>query len=138
MFVYASTLKEAMFNLKTTLGVSKDFYQHCKAFLIHGTGQGSTNLPIIWLIISSTLFDIHEKLSNGATFSDTIQQVEVHITLVGFIDDVTGQTDNFHNDNATPEGLIHLMQEGAQLWEDLLWLTGGLLELDMFLPFHLV
>eukprot|EP00957_Ditylum_brightwellii_P195794 14916949-Ditylum_brightwellii.AAC.1 len=58
------------------LGVSNDYYQHCEAFPIYGTGRGSTNLPTIWFIISSTLFDIHEELSNGATFSDTIQEVE--------------------------------------------------------------
>eukprot|EP00957_Ditylum_brightwellii_P187771 14297405-Ditylum_brightwellii.AAC.1 len=107
-----------------TLGVSEDFYQHCEAFLIYSTGQGSTNLPTIWLIISSSLFDIHKELSNRATFSDTIQEVEVHITLVGFVDDITVQTNNFYNENAAPEELIRLMQEDAQLWSDLLWLTG--------------
>ena len=54
----------------------------------------------------------------------------MHITLVGFVDDVTGQTNNFYNENVTPARLIHLMQEDAQVWSDLLWLTGGLLELD--------
>eukprot|EP00957_Ditylum_brightwellii_P210834 15365453-Ditylum_brightwellii.AAC.1 len=58
------------------LGVSKDYNQHCEAFLIYGTGQDSTNLPTIWLIISSTLFNIHGELSNGVTFSVTIQEVE--------------------------------------------------------------
>eukprot|EP00957_Ditylum_brightwellii_P192329 14641259-Ditylum_brightwellii.AAC.1 len=58
------------------LGVSDDYYQYFEAFPIYGTGQGSTNLPTIWLIISSTLFDIHKELSNGATFSDAIQEVE--------------------------------------------------------------
>eukprot|EP00957_Ditylum_brightwellii_P090188 6868935-Ditylum_brightwellii.AAC.1 len=93
-FVHASTLEEARFKLKMSLGVSEDFYQHCEVFLSYGTGQGSTNLLTIWLIISSTLFDIHEELSNGAIFSDTIQEIEVHITIVGFVDDVTGQTNN--------------------------------------------
>eukprot|EP00957_Ditylum_brightwellii_P093452 7117000-Ditylum_brightwellii.AAC.1 len=83
-------------------------------FLIYGTGQGSTNSPTIWLMISSTLFNIHEKLSNGAIFSDTVQEIEVHITLVGFVDDVTGQTNGFYNKDVTPEELIHLMQEDAQ------------------------
>ena len=114
-FVHASTLAEAKFKLKTALGLSKDYYQHYEAFLIYDTGQGSTNLPTIWLIISSTLFNIHKELSNGATFSDTIQEVEVHITLVGCADDVTGQTNDFYNKNATPEELIHLMQEDAQV-----------------------
>eukprot|EP00957_Ditylum_brightwellii_P122831 9366730-Ditylum_brightwellii.AAC.1 len=69
-------MAEAKFKLKTALWVSNDYYQHCEAFPIYGRGQGSTNLPTIWLIISSTLFDIHKELSNGATFSDTIQEVE--------------------------------------------------------------
>eukprot|EP00957_Ditylum_brightwellii_P187388 14271651-Ditylum_brightwellii.AAC.1 len=58
------------------LGVSNDYYQHCEMFPIYGTGQGSANLPSIRFIIRSTLFDIHKELSNGATFSDTIQEVE--------------------------------------------------------------
>eukprot|EP00957_Ditylum_brightwellii_P085865 6532291-Ditylum_brightwellii.AAC.1 len=96
------------------MGVSNDYYQHRKMFPIYGTGQGSTTLLTIWLIISSTLFGIHEELSNGATFSDTLQEIEVHITLVGFVDDITGQTNNFYNKDVTPEELIHLMQEDAQ------------------------
>eukprot|EP00957_Ditylum_brightwellii_P100988 7697163-Ditylum_brightwellii.AAC.2 len=75
-FVHATTLAEAKFKLKTALGVSKDYYQHCEASPIYGTGQGSTNLPTIWLTISSTLFDIHEELNHGAMFSDIIQEVE--------------------------------------------------------------
>eukprot|EP00957_Ditylum_brightwellii_P066681 5060174-Ditylum_brightwellii.AAC.1 len=83
-------------------------------FPIYDTGKGSTNSPTIWLIIRSTLFDIHEELSNGAIFSNTVQKIEVHITLVGFVDDVTGQTIDFYNENVTPDMLIHLMQEDAQ------------------------
>eukprot|EP00957_Ditylum_brightwellii_P006857 519138-Ditylum_brightwellii.AAC.1 len=83
-------------------------------FPIYGTGQRSANSPTIWLLISSTLFDIHKELSNGATFSDTLQEIEVHITFVGFVNDVTGQTNDFYNENVTPVELIHLMQEDAQ------------------------
>eukprot|EP00957_Ditylum_brightwellii_P174651 13298337-Ditylum_brightwellii.AAC.1 len=97
------------------LEVSNDFYQHCEVFPIYGTGQGSTNLPIMWLIISSTLFNIYKELGNGATFCDTLQQVEVHITLVGFVNDTAGQANDFQNNHVTPEELIMLMQEDAQL-----------------------
>eukprot|EP00957_Ditylum_brightwellii_P029260 2211800-Ditylum_brightwellii.AAC.1 len=58
-----------------SLRVTDKFYQHCQAYPIYGTGQGSTNSPIIWLIISSTLFDIHDKLSHGATFCDPLQKI---------------------------------------------------------------
>eukprot|EP00957_Ditylum_brightwellii_P134434 10249420-Ditylum_brightwellii.AAC.1 len=86
-----------------TLRVSDDYYQHCEAFPIYGTGQGNTNLPTIWLIISFTLFNIHKELSNGGTFSDTIQEVE---------------TNDFYNENTTPEELFSLVQEDAQFFHD--------------------
>eukprot|EP00957_Ditylum_brightwellii_P031647 2400208-Ditylum_brightwellii.AAC.2 len=115
MFLHAQTLEEAKFKLKTALGVSVEFYQHCQAFPICGMGQGSTNSPTIWLIVSSTLFDIHGKLGNGANFCDLIQFITVHASMVGFVDDVMGQTNHFHNNHAMPEQLIELMQHDAQL-----------------------
>eukprot|EP00957_Ditylum_brightwellii_P172890 13162357-Ditylum_brightwellii.AAC.1 len=123
-FVHALTLAEAKFKLKTALGVSDDFYQHCQAFPIYGTGQGSTNSPTIWLIISSILFDIHEKLGKYATFCNPMQLIYVHITIVEFVDDTIGQTNKFDDNNATPEELINLMQHDTQLWSDLLWVSG--------------
>eukprot|EP00957_Ditylum_brightwellii_P094368 7185142-Ditylum_brightwellii.AAC.1 len=83
-------------------------------FPIYGTGEGSANSPTIWLIISSTLIDIHEELSNEATFSNTVQEIEVHIALVEFVNDAIGQTNDFYDNDVTPEELIHLMQEDAQ------------------------
>eukprot|EP00957_Ditylum_brightwellii_P153122 11655218-Ditylum_brightwellii.AAC.1 len=81
------------------LGVNDTFYQHCEAFPIYGMGQGSMNSPIIWLIISSTPFVIHKELGNGVTFYNTPQQVEVHITVVGFVNDTTGQANDFQNNH---------------------------------------
>jgi hypothetical protein len=57
--VHARTLQEARYLLKTKLGVSNEFYSHCRAFPIYGTGQGSGNSPMIWCFISSMLFTIH-------------------------------------------------------------------------------
>eukprot|EP00957_Ditylum_brightwellii_P171491 13055282-Ditylum_brightwellii.AAC.1 len=128
-FVHASRLAEVKFKLKTALGVSDDFYQHYQAFPIYGTGQGSTKSSAIWLIISSTLFDIHEKLSKGTKCCDPMLTIHVHITVMGFVDDTTGQTNKFYDNNATPEELIHLIQHNAQLWSDLLWVSVGLLVL---------
>eukprot|EP00957_Ditylum_brightwellii_P178793 13619275-Ditylum_brightwellii.AAC.1 len=78
MFVHAQTLEEVKIKLKTALGVSDEFYQHCQAFLIYGMDQGSTNSPTIWSIIRSTIFDIHGELGNGAIFCDLPQFVTVH------------------------------------------------------------
>eukprot|EP00957_Ditylum_brightwellii_P022957 1732835-Ditylum_brightwellii.AAC.1 len=114
-FVHANTLAEANFKLKTALSVSKDFYQHCTAFLIFGTGQGSTNSPMILLIISSTLFDIHENLGHRANFCDTLNEIQVHISTVGFVDDTASQANMFYDDVSTPEDILKLMQHDDQL-----------------------
>eukprot|EP00957_Ditylum_brightwellii_P005071 385453-Ditylum_brightwellii.AAC.1 len=57
--------------------------------------------------------------------------------MVGFVDDTTGQTNNFENNNATLKELIEQMTKDAQIWSDLLWISGGLLELDKCL-YHLI
>eukprot|EP00957_Ditylum_brightwellii_P174930 13319954-Ditylum_brightwellii.AAC.1 len=67
-FVHAQTLKEAKYRLKTALGVSNEYYQHCTTFLIYSSGQEATNSPGIWLTICSTIGDIYEQSANGAEF----------------------------------------------------------------------
>jgi hypothetical protein len=50
--------------------------------------------------------------------------------MVGFVDDSTGQVNTFEsNEQPTPELLAALMKIDAQLWSDLLWVSGGRLEL---------
>jgi hypothetical protein len=128
--VHATTLKEAKYKLKTALGVSEAEYSHEDAFPIYGTGQGSTNSPIIWIIISSTLFDIHMKHANGASFCSPDGSVEIAFSIVGFVDDSNCQTNDFTADpQPSPAALAKLAEEDAKLWASLLWLSGGYLEL---------
>jgi hypothetical protein len=47
IFIHAQTLEEAEFKLKTSTKISETTYKHCTKFTKHGTGQGSTNSPII-------------------------------------------------------------------------------------------
>jgi hypothetical protein len=50
--------------------------------------------------------------------------------MIGFVDDSMGQANAFVLDNQPPaEHLVALMQSDAQLWNDLLWASGGALEL---------
>jgi hypothetical protein len=131
VFVHASTLAETKYKLKTSLGVSDEFYENCEAFPIYGTGQGSGNSPAIWCIISSVLFSCHQDQGHGAYFCTPDQEMSVSLSMIGFVDDSTGQANSFvQNDQSQPELLRAIMQLDAQLWNDLLWLSGGLLELS--------
>jgi hypothetical protein len=53
VLVNCNTLEQAKFRIKTTIGVSEDWYAHSEAFPIHGTGQGSGNSPTIWCFVCS-------------------------------------------------------------------------------------
>jgi hypothetical protein len=49
--------------------------------------------------------------------------------MVGFVDDSTGTVNDFANNAMTVEQLLQCLQLDAQLWNDLLWCSGGMLEL---------
>jgi hypothetical protein len=128
IFVHAQTLEEAEFKLKTSTKISETSYRHCIKFPIHGTGQGSTNSPIIWCFISSVLFESHNTRAHGMKFESPDGEYVVRFNMVGFVDDsicITGG-----NKDDTLQELLAKMKDDAQLWHDLLWCSGGKLELS--------
>ena len=128
--VHASTLQNARFHLKTASGVSDRYYSPCKQFPIHGTGQGSGNSPSIWLFISSTLFDVHSSLAHGVRFVSPDGQLQVKFSMVGFVDDSTGNCNDFQPQTETNiNALLRMMTSDAQIWSNLLYCSGGKLEL---------
>ena len=66
--VQGQTLEEARYHLKTQKGISETFVQHCTLYPWHGTGQGSGNSPVYWLVICDVLFNCYDELAHGATF----------------------------------------------------------------------
>ena len=112
------------------MDVSEQYYQHCKEYPIYGTGQGSGNSPHIWCFISSTLFDAFAEHARGATFTSYDGKKSMRLYMVGFVDDCGQQVNEFSAyPQPTPERLIELMQQDAQLWNNLLTASGGALEI---------
>jgi exonuclease III len=131
VLVNTKTLEHALYKLKTELGISETGYQHCTAYPIFGTGQGSGNSPIIWCFVSSILFDCYQERSNGAYYESPDKMIKLRLSMVGFVDDSNGQTNLFlQNPQPTASELVERMRDDAQLWSDLLWSSGGALELS--------
>jgi hypothetical protein len=125
-FVMVTTLQECKYKLKTLLGISDEYYKHCKIFPIYGTGQSRGNSPAIWCIISSVLFDCHESQAHGATFESPDCTQRITFYMIGFVNDSTGQANAFLMDTQTHAAhLVARMREDAQLWNNLLWASGG-------------
>jgi hypothetical protein len=81
--------------LKTLLGVSDEYYQHCNIFPFYGKGQGSGNSLAIWCIISSVLFDCHASHASGTTFESPDRTQTITFYMIGFVDNSTGQANAF-------------------------------------------
>eukprot|EP00957_Ditylum_brightwellii_P033219 2516902-Ditylum_brightwellii.AAC.1 len=94
-FVHAQTLKEVKYILKTALGVSNEYYQHCTTLLIYGSRQGATNSHGIWLTTSSTIRDIYEQSANGTEFVSPDNAIILVFAILGFVVDVTNQVNMF-------------------------------------------
>jgi len=131
VLVHAQTLKDAEYRLRTATGISNTKYSHCLDFPLYGSGQGSGNSPCIWLFISSTLFDIQNAKAHGAKFISPDGTTSMQLAIVGFVDDSNGTTNDFQPQSQEElPTLLTRMQEDAQLWNDLLFCSGGQLELS--------
>jgi hypothetical protein len=77
------------------------------------------------------LCDVHQTISHGATFTSPDGEDTVKITMVGFVDDSTGTCNDFRpQEQAGTAEIAKRMQHDAQAWNDLLWCSGGKLELS--------
>ena len=138
VLVNCKTLEQAKFRIKTSMGISEEGYSHTNAFPVHGTGQGSGNSPTIWCFVCSILFDALDDRTTGAKFFSPDKSYSVQMRMIGFIDDCSQRVNRFE-DHPQPsaEDLVGIMQREAQVWNDLLWASGGELE-QQKCSYHLI
>lgn len=128
--VNSRTLEKARYHLKTDLQVSEESYQHCDAYPIYGTGQGSGNSPQLWCFVVSTLFDAFTEKAHGASFHSYDGKHKLQIYMTGFVDDCSQRVNDFQaHPQPNAQQLVNMMKKDAQLWNDLLWASGGALEI---------
>jgi hypothetical protein len=135
--VQGTMLEEAVYRIKTQMGISEGFYQHSDDSQVHGTGQGSKSSPPIWNFNSSIYIDTYDEAAHGATYY-SVSGDPLTIGMTGFVDDNNCNCNKdaiTHEVNSSP--LLDRMNHDAQLWHDLLWTSGGTLELTKC-QYHLI
>jgi hypothetical protein len=130
----ATVLLYAQFYIKTTHGISEDWYSSTFDFPTHGPGQGSRIGPALWVLVSCLMFAAMDEVCRGAEFCDPTGAFSHQRTGDGFVDDVANVF-NFGleamlTEDFSPQQIAEGMQDEAQVWERLLWTTGGALELS--------
>ena len=124
--LHGATLQATGYYLRTPRGVSDTYYSHCSDFPIYGTGQGSGNSPVLWLLLSASLFDIHTTQAYGATLHDPSGTTTVSLSITGFVDNTNACVDDWspQSDGKLEDTLLKT-QHDTQLWNDLLFTSGG-------------
>lgn len=141
---HAEFLRQAEYHLKTKLGVSDECYSNLMA-IIYGTGQGSRASPAFWTIISSVIIELIRKKSDGVTLASSDMETHVRRWMDGFVDDTTAWInrfveeimDEFAQEDSIAEKIVGDLADTSQWWEQLLYSTGGKLELSKCLYYVL-
>jgi hypothetical protein len=129
--IHADMVENAVYHIKTLLGVSTRFYSHSDDSRVYGMGQGGTASNRAWGFNSSTYFDLQDQHSHGATYFSAKGLDKLRICMTGFVDDNNLQTveDAFHHAPNT-DCIVNQMTYDAQVWNDTLWTSGGALALS--------
>ena len=123
--IHGDMLENAVYRIKTQLGISSGSYSHSSDSPVFGSGQGSCASPPFWLLNCSVYFDLYDSECHGATYYDMHGHRQLKMGMGGYVDD------NGLNVNSRPSDEITLVAratQDAQLWSDLLWSSGGALE----------
>ena len=129
--LHGATLQATRYYLRTPRGVSETYYSHCNDFPIYGNGQGSGNSPVLWLLLSASLFDIHTSKAYGATLKDPTGLTTISLSITGFVDNTNACVNDWlPQKDGKLEATLAKAQHNTQLWNDLLFTSGGKLELS--------
>ena len=113
--------------VKTTRGISEKYIQRDKSTLIEGNGQGNAASVPGWHGHNEVLCRVYKKLIHGSKITSPDKRIEFEQWLSSFIDDNKMML-SFKN-GETYENIIKQCQKSLQIWETLLNITGGAVEL---------
>jgi hypothetical protein len=106
-FIHATSLRQAKYVMKTKLGLSDEGFCHCQ---LHPSYDPCG--PCI-----------------RCHLSQSRPLLQLQIFMIGFVDDSSACINDFVNPNQSPEILLQRATADAQHWNDLLYRSGGTLEI---------
>jgi hypothetical protein len=123
--IHRSMLEQAVYRIKTQLGISRGSYSHSAEWPVFGTGQGSCASPPFWLLNCSAYLSIYQSRCYGAIYSNMDGMLETKVGMTSFVDDNNCNLNCWPPQEAT---LCACAEHDAQLWNDILCSSGGALE----------
>jgi hypothetical protein len=129
--MHSSVLLHMKYFVKTAHGISSEFYRVLCDYLLYGTGQGSGASPSIWLSLVIVFLNSLTILAPLAmSFADPWEDIFEERNADSFVDDTCNGCNDSLQEEAMPyTELIAKAQVMAQIWERILYSSGGALEL---------
>jgi hypothetical protein len=122
-----NVLLNAVYRIKTQLGISDASYSHSDEFQVFGTGQDSSSSPSIWILLWSTGFDIFDDHCYGATYTSPDLTKVLKLGMTRFVDDNNNQTISQPGKSETALALC-CTHDAQLIGHDISWASGGALE----------
>ena len=125
---HATCLQQMKYSVKTSHVISDETYQGTQDSPLFGTGQGSGASPAVWLTLVVTLMNTMDKvIQSRMSFTSPGSHLKHSRLIDAFVDDTSlGFTDTGHQ---TQDAMIIQLAHIAQTWENLLFYSGGSLNL---------
>lgn len=102
-------------------GKSEIPYGHSKQQHHHGIGQGSTAAPVVWLLISSLMFQSMRGWATGVKWGSPDGKITTHQVADVYVDDAT----LWINQINSPQQLVRRMESDLNDYQEMLRWTGG-------------
>jgi hypothetical protein len=129
----AETLRLMQYSVKHVYGTSPHEYSSTEKEPLFGTGQGSGASPAIWLALVVILLNSLDRMSRedeipGLDFVDPWDDFRARWRVGAFVDD-TNQGILDSAGTLSLDELVEQLRRAGQMWESLLHISGGSLNL---------
>ena len=116
--------------VKTKHGISTASIQPTRRKPLFGIGQGNGGGPAIWLAHLNIMFQAISSVCKGAEIIGIENNTKLSTVGTGYVDDVTLNITVDNTEDQTESMVRRKIKHIAQTWEELLFITGGKLELS--------
>lgn len=119
------TIQDMVHKVSTVHGISDTHYGGTGT-LPNGVLQGNGFAAQAWAAISSILLKIYENEGYGTEIRSAMEDKIIHLAGMAFVDDTDLM--DIERENESIYELIQRVQDGIDLWSQLIEVTGGALE----------
>jgi hypothetical protein len=108
------------------LGISSNSHKYNQPAPVYGVGQGACDAPACWGFICDALIEVYKSLGTNAIIPSSISKVLTNLKISAFVNDTALLSIISRN---LSHCIPFFLQSDTQLWDWLLFTSGGKLDI---------